>query len=118
MRISETNSGNMRESIRLCLFDVNIGGMVCINTYIFCLREDKEAIRYGISIIKDDILSNSTFYNGTVIQICSLQYNLCYYQKEAVSVAMMNWCSEVFGFKCKEIDSSFNKENNKYIFDF
>ncbi|WP_285945699.1 hypothetical protein [Thomasclavelia cocleata] len=30
---------------------------------------------------------------GTTIQICSLQYDICYYQEEAMVVAMLNWCS-------------------------
>lgn len=88
-----------------------------VDNEIFC-REDREAIFSAIDMVKQHILSNSQFLNGTVIQICSLQYNECYYQKEAMVVAMMNWCSKVFGFECREIVSSFDKEKNKYIFEF
>lgn len=87
-----------------------------VENEIFC-EEDREAVFCGIDMVKHDILSNSPFSDSTVIQICSLQYDVCYYQKEAMTVAMINWCSEVFGFRYKEIASSFDKENNRYTFD-
>ena len=88
-----------------------------IENEIFC-EDDKEAIFSAINMVQECIMSNTQFSDGTVIQICSLEYNVCYYQKEAMIVAMINWCSKVFGFKYKEITSSFDKQNNRYIFDF
>lgn len=88
-----------------------------VENEIFC-EEDRESIFYSIDMVKQQILSNSQFINGTVIQICSLQYSVCYYQKEAMLVAMMNWCSKVFGFEQKEIPSNFDKKKNRYIFKF
>lgn len=83
---------------------------------IFC-QDDREAIYSAIDMVKHLIMPNTPFSEGTVIQICSLKYNVCYYQKEAMVVAMINWCSKVFNFKYKVIESSFDKENNRYIFD-
>lgn len=88
-----------------------------IENEIFC-EDDKEAIFYAINMVQQLIVSNTPFHDGTVIQICSLQYNVCYYQKEAMIVAMISWCSKVFGFKYKEITSNFDKENNRYNFEF
>ena len=82
---------------------------------IFC-EEDRISIYKGVDMVKDSILYNSPFANRTVIEICSLQYNECYFQQEAMVIAMMNWCSSVFGFKYKKIESSFNHETNKYNF--
>lgn len=82
---------------------------------IFC-EEDKISIHKGVYMMKDSILCNSCFDNRTVIEICSLRYNECYFQQEAMVIAMMNWCASVFGFECKEIESSFDYERNKYKF--
>lgn len=84
---------------------------------IFC-EEDRDAIYSALDMVKYDILSNSQAANGVVIQICSLQYSVCFYQKEAMIAAMINWCSKVFDFESKEIKSKFDKKSNKYIFDF
>lgn len=62
--------------------------------------------------------SNTKFSDGMVIKICSIQYDECYYQKEAMVPTMINWCEKVFGFQYKEIKTAFDKQNNKYIFDF
>lgn len=86
-----------------------------IKNEVFC-KEDRESIFKAIKMVGDNIISNSPFHNNTVIQICSLQYSLCYYQEEAMVVAMLNWCSKTFNFELKNIDSKFDYENNKYIF--
>ena len=80
-------------------------------------KKDRESIFKAIKMVGANIISNSPFHNNTVIQICSLQYSLCYYQEEAMVVAMLNWCSKTFNFELKNIESRFDYENNKYIFD-
>lgn len=79
-------------------------------------NEDKDSILRGIGNVSDKILLQSEFHDRTVIQICSLQYSLCYYQEDAMVVAMMNWCAKVFNFRFNEIESNFDYKNNKYIF--
>lgn len=87
-----------------------------IKNEIFC-EEDRTAIFKAIDMVSEYILLYSQFHNNTVIQICSLQYSLCYYQEEAMLVAMLNWCAETFNFKLREINAYFDNSNNKYIFD-
>lgn len=87
-----------------------------VKNEVFCM-EDRESIFRAIKMVEDNIITNSPFHNDTVIQICSLQYSLCYYQEEAMVMAMLNWCSKTFHFELKNIDSRFDYENNKYIFD-
>lgn len=82
---------------------------------IIC-KEDRISICNGIDMVKDSILRNSPYENRTVIEICSLKYNECYFQQEAMVIAMMNWCSSVFGFDFKEIESSFDHAANYYNF--
>ncbi|MGN0403125.1 MAG: hypothetical protein ACI4HQ_12825 [Acetatifactor sp.] len=87
-----------------------------IKNEIFC-EEDRTAIFKAIDMVSEYILLYSQFRNNTVIQICSLQYSLCYYQEEAMLVAMLNWCAETFNFELQEINTYFDNTNNKYIFD-
>lgn len=87
-----------------------------IKNEIFC-EEDRTAIFKAINMVSDYILLNSQFHNNTVIQICSLQYDLCYYQEEAMLVAMLNWCAETFNFDLQEVRANFDYSNNRYSFD-
>ena len=87
-----------------------------VKNEIFC-KDDRESIFKAIKLVENNIISNSPFHNNTVIQICSLQYSLCYYQEEAMIIAMLNWCSKTFNFELKSIESRFDYINNKYIFD-
>ena len=82
---------------------------------LFC-EEDRNAIFKALNMVAEDITLHTQFCDGTVIQICSLQYSLCYYQEEAMVVAMLNWCSRAFGFKLEDIESKFDYNLNKYVF--
>lgn len=88
-----------------------------IKNEVFC-EEDRESIYKAIKMVGNEIEKNNPFSHNVVIQICSLQYSLCYYQEEAMIIAMIYWCSKVFGFRLKEIGSKFDYLNNRYIFDF
>ena len=87
-----------------------------IKNEIFC-EEDRNAIIKATNMVSNHILLNSRFHNNTVIQICSLQYDLCYYQEEAILVAMLNWCAETFNFDLQEVKAHFDYLNNRYFFD-
>lgn len=69
-------------------------------------------------MVAEDIVLHTQCHDGIVIQICSLQYDVCCYQEEAMVVAMLNWCSQVFGFKLENIESIFDNSLNKYVFEF
>ena len=87
-----------------------------IKNELFC-EEDRNAIFKALNMIAEDIALHTQYHDGTVIQICSLQYDVCYYQKEAMVVAMLNWCSQVFGFELENIENKFNNRLNQYIFE-
>lgn len=88
-----------------------------IKNELFC-EEDRNAIFKALNMVAEDIVSNTQCHDGIVIQICSLQYDVCCYQEEAMVVAMLNWCSQVFGFKLENIESIFDNSLNKYVFEF
>ncbi len=83
---------------------------------IFC-KEDREAIYKAVDMIGDYIKVNSPLQNNTIIKICSLQYDLCYYQEEGMLIAMLNWCAKAFNFELQGIKSHFDHEKNRHIFD-
>lgn len=88
-----------------------------IKNELFC-EEDRNAIFKALNMVAEDIVLHSQCHDGIVIQICSLQYDVCCYQEEAMVVAMLNWCSQVFGFKLENIESIFDNSLNKYVFEF
>lgn len=88
-----------------------------VKNEMFC-EEDRNAIFKAVDMVGDRIHMNSPFHNNTVIKICSLQYDLCYYQEEGMVVVILNWCAKTFHFDMKEVRSSFDYINNRYIYDF
>ena len=88
-----------------------------IKNELFC-EEDRNAIFKALNMVAEDIVLHTQCHDGIVIQICSLQYDVCCYQEEARVVAMLNWCSQVFGFKLENIESIFDNSLNKYVFEF
>ena len=88
-----------------------------IKNELFC-EEDRNAIFKELNMVAEDIVLHTQCHDGIVIQICSLQYDVCCYQEEAMVVAMLNWCSQVFGFKLENIESIFDNSLNKYVFEF
>ena len=88
-----------------------------IKNELFC-EEDRNAIFKALNMVAEDIVLHTQCHDGIVIQICSLQYDVCCYQEEAMVVAMLNWCSQVFSFKLENIESIFDNSLNKYVFEF
>lgn len=87
-----------------------------IKNELFC-EEDRNAVFKALNMVAEDIVLHTQCHDGIVIQICSLQYDVCCYQEEAMMVAMLNWCSQVFGFKLENIESIFDDSLNKYVFE-
>lgn len=71
----------------------------------------------GLNMVKDQLRANSK-YKGTLIVIQSLQYSPCDFQEEGLIAAMMQWCAQYFGFDCPEFKVEFDKNNNRYVFEF
>lgn len=71
----------------------------------------------GLEIVQKSIINNS-IYKNTLIIICDIQYNLCDFQEEGLIVAMIEWAAKAFDFEPPKINASFEKQENRYIFDF
>lgn len=80
-------------------------------------KGDMEYIIKGLKFVSKQIIENSLFEN-TLIEIYKLEYSLCDFQDEGITMVIMEWASKVFYFKMPEIEVNFNKSENRYIFDF
>lgn len=87
-----------------------------IENELFC-DEDLVYLAKGLSIVQKEIINKSK-YKNTLIIISSLQFNICDFQEEGLTAAMMEWAAIAFGFQPPAIDVAFDKESNRYIFGF
>lgn len=83
---------------------------------MFC-DEDLPYLIKGLKIVQKQIV-NSSIYKMTLIVINSLQFSLCDFQEEGLTAAIIEWASVAFDFAAPIINVDFQKEKNKYIFDF
>lgn len=83
---------------------------------LFC-QEDTIYLVKGLKLVGSKIIEKSIFDN-TLIEVCSLQFSICYFQEDALIPAMMSWAAFAFDFEIPQIYVDFDKKNNKYIFDF
>lgn len=71
----------------------------------------------GLNMVTNQVRANSE-YKETLIVIQSLQYSPCDFQEEGLIAVMMQWCAQYFGFDCPEFKVEFDKNNNRYVFEF
>lgn len=71
----------------------------------------------GLQMVKSQI-SNNSIYENTLVIIDDLQYSICDFQKEGLTAAIIEWASKAFGFETPTINVRYEKEINRYIFDF
>ena len=83
---------------------------------IFC-DDDLPYLVKGLEIVQKEIIKNS-MYRDTLIIIYSLQFSLCDFQEEGLIAAIIEWSSKAFSFSPPMINVDFNKEKNRYFFDF
>ena len=69
----------------------------------------------GLKMIVNLIPSEFT---GMVIEIISLTYNEVDFHPEALTNAIIGWASQEFGFDYDLPEPFFDKDNNRYVFDF
>ena len=82
------------------------------------IDEDTKNLIEGIKIIREKIVESSEYKDKTWIEIDSLQFSDCYFQEDALPIAMMYWAAQAFGFEMPSVDVTFDKTENKYLFKF
>lgn len=82
----------------------------------FC-DDDLPYLIKGLSIVQKQIIKNSK-YKNTLIIIESLQFSPCDFQEEGLTALMIEWASKAFEFETPSINVTFQRENNRYVFDF
>ena len=79
--------------------------------------EDYPYLIEGLTKVSQSIMQY-TKYKNTLIIINRLEYSLCDFQKEGIIAGMMEWAARAFGFECPKIDVVYQKDINRYIYDF
>jgi hypothetical protein len=81
------------------------------------VEEDMKYILNGLNIIKET-LSKYINNEGILIEIKSIQFNISDFQEEGLTLAIIKLMSEIYGFEMPYIPVHFDKQLNKYIFEF
>lgn len=105
------NATKVADGIWLKFADVPL-----LENEIFC-QDDLPYLKKGLEIVKNQIISNSK-YENTLIIINSIWFNPCDFQEEGLTAAIIGWASKAFGFEQPIINVSFQKEKNRYHFEF
>jgi len=81
-------------------------------------KEDEECLQKGLMMISKSIFQRF-FSNNILIVFHKIEYNPCDYQKEGLVMATIQWAINALNLvPVNDISVSFNKEVNKYEFDF
>lgn len=80
--------------------------------------EDLEYLIKGLQLVAEDINRARKTDEPLIIRILDLWYSICDYQEEGTACVIAIWAAGLFGFPAPEIPVTFDKGQNKYIFDF
>jgi hypothetical protein len=85
-------------------------------------EDDQRHLYQGLSLIAPRI---EACYGTTplidsplLVRVTELSYNECDYQPEGLTCAIAGWAAEAFGFALPEITVRFDRQQNRYEFDF
>lgn len=78
--------------------------------------DENELIR-GFSTIAEQI-GNAVGWNAILIEVSRLTYALTDYQSDGVAAAAIGWAAEYFDLDTPSVRITFDREGNRYIFDW
>lgn len=88
------------------------------NNNSLLLKEDFDCLKYGLKLVSKKIFRHSIYEDDTLILLKKIEYDLCYFQKEALTDAITQWVKKVFLFQAPNPQIIFDKKSNQYLFDF
>lgn len=71
----------------------------------------------GINAVQNQ-LSNAIKNNNILIEIKDIKFGLCDFQEQGLTMAIIKLMSEIYGFEVPKIPVHFDRQLNKYIFEF
>ncbi|MEU8215315.1 hypothetical protein AB0C47_06045 [Micromonospora taraxaci] len=77
----------------------------------------KEELRNGLGVVAAEI-SESAGGRPVTVSVLNLTYQECDFQVEGLAVAMCRWAEQEFGLASHRVDESFDRERNRYVFDW
>ncbi len=82
------------------------------------VENDMKYLVNGLNIIKNT-LSKYIDEKGILIEINSIElWDVQYFQEEGLTMAIIKLMSEIYGFEVPKIPVHFDRQLNKYIFEF
>lgn len=88
------------------------------NNNCLLLEEDFDYLKYGLKLVSKKIANHCIYKNDTLILLKKIEYDLCYFQKEALADAVIQWAAKIFLFPFSSPQITFDKKSNQYLFDF
>lgn len=65
-----------------------------------------------------DLIGEYSPYKHTLIVFNEAIFSLCDFQAEGLIAGTMEWAAKAFKFECPKIEVDFDKETNKYLYNF
>ena len=75
-------------------------------------------LKSGVQRVAPQIVARSPFGKGTLIELKSVLFDPCDYQEEGLEPAIVEWASDQLAFDAPEYSVEFDKEHNRYIFEW
>jgi hypothetical protein len=75
-------------------------------------------VELGLRLIADSIRDHKPTTQPILVRVRDLEVNWCDYQPEGLACAIVGWAAQEFGFPEPAISVTFDREKNRYVFDF
>lgn len=79
---------------------------------------ERDWLRQGVEMMSTVLLRESSFREDTVLVVSDVSFNPCDFQPEALACAVRGLVGELLCIDVPRVTVVFNKEKNRYDFDF
>lgn len=81
-------------------------------------HSEHEYLALGLRLVAEEIRKAKQISGPILVRVLDLRFNPSDYQPEGLSGAIAGWAGQAFGFAVSDIPVTFDKQNNRYIFQF
>ena len=105
-------------SEQIDLISILPGLWVCLSDNFNLKDNEIDLLWDGLRRIGNLILDSTPYPHDTLVVVREINFNPCDYQPDGLSVSMAKWAAYVFNFEMPSINVTFDKNQNKYFFDW
>lgn len=81
-------------------------------------ERELEFLKLGLRLAAKNIDELFKDKEPIVVITQKITFNICDYQEEGLACAILGWISQEFNINVPDVDVSFDKPNNRYVFRF